>query len=51
MISYVTSPNPTMRGSVKAGSDPLPADNTFSFVLSPERAVSVLVIDGGWTAR
>jgi hypothetical protein len=46
-FAQFTLADPTMRGSVKAGTDPLPADNTFHFVLSPERAVSVLVVDGG----
>ncbi|MGE0706087.1 MAG: BatA domain-containing protein [Vicinamibacterales bacterium] len=36
-----------MRGTVRAGSDALPADNAFHFVLSPSRPVSVLVIDSG----
>ena len=36
-----------MRGSVKAGTDPLPADNTFNFVVTPSEPVSVLVVDSG----
>ena len=36
-----------MRGTVHAGTDPLPADNTFHFVLTPSQPVSVLVVDGG----
>src|SRR5436190_4515573 len=34
-------------GSVKAGDDPMPADNTFTFVLSPSEPVSILVVDSG----
>jgi hypothetical protein len=37
----------TIFGAVRAGSDPLPADNTFHFVLSPSQPVPVLVIDSG----
>jgi hypothetical protein len=36
-----------VRGSVHAGSDPLPADNTFYFVLSPSAPVSLLIVDSG----
>src|SRR6185503_7935374 len=36
-----------VRGYVRAGSDPLPADNTFNFVLSPSDPVSILVVDSG----
>jgi hypothetical protein len=32
---------------VRAGSDALPADNAFHFVLTPSQSVSVLLIDGG----
>jgi hypothetical protein len=46
-FAQFTLAEPTMRGSVKAGTDLLPADNTFHFVLSPEKSVSVLIIDGG----
>ncbi len=42
-----TLAEPSLKGSVKAGSDPLPADNTFNFVVTPERPVTVLVVDGG----
>lgn len=37
----------SVRGTVRAGTDALPADNVFHFVLSPSRPVSVLVIDSG----
>jgi hypothetical protein len=33
------------RGAVRAGSDPMPQDNVFQFVLGPSRPVSVLVVD------
>ncbi len=35
------------RGTISAATDPLPADNTFSFVLAPGRAVRVLVVEPG----
>lgn len=35
-----------VRGAVGAGVDPLPADNTFQFVLAPSAPVSVLIVDG-----
>jgi Aerotolerance regulator N-terminal/von Willebrand factor type A domain/CARDB len=41
-----TVAQPNMRGVVRAGSDKLPADNVFNFVLSPSRPVSVLVVQG-----
>jgi hypothetical protein len=43
----VTVPGPFTTGTVSAGEDPLPEDNRFHFVLSPEEAVPVLVLDGG----
>jgi Aerotolerance regulator N-terminal/von Willebrand factor type A domain/CARDB len=36
-----------VRGSIKAGADPLPADNAFHFVLAPSEPVSLAVVDGG----
>jgi hypothetical protein len=39
----LTSPN--VRGSVRAGSDPLLADNTFHFVLAPSEPVSLSIVD------
>ena len=33
-----------MRASVRAGEDPMPADNAFHFVMSPSRPVSVLIV-------
>ena len=41
----VTVAEANMRGVVRAGSDAMPADNAFYFVLSPSRPVSVLVLD------
>ena len=35
-----------VRGMVRAGTDPLPADNTFQFVLAPSAPISVLIVDG-----
>jgi hypothetical protein len=34
-----------LRGSVRAGTDALPADNTFHFVLSPARPLGVLIVE------
>src|SRR5204863_255713 len=34
-----------VRGNVRAGSDPLIADNTFHFVLTPSAPVSLLIVD------
>ena len=33
--------------SCRAGNDPMPADNTFDFVLTPSQSVSILVVDSG----
>lgn len=37
----------TARGVVRAGSDSMPADNTFNFIVTPSQSISVLVIDSG----
>jgi hypothetical protein len=42
----VTVAESNMRGTIRAGTDALPKDNVFHFVLSPSRPVSVLVIAG-----
>ena len=42
-----TLAEPTMRGVVKAGNDPFPADNSFNFIVTPDKPLSVLVIDSG----
>ena len=36
-----------VRGSVRAGTDPLPADNIFHFVLAPSEPVSLVIVDSG----
>ena len=43
----VTVAEANMRGAIRAGSDALPKDNDFYFVLSPSRPVSVLDHPGG----
>ncbi len=43
----VTLADQSVHGIVRAGSDALPADNAFHFILSPSLAVSVLVVDSG----
>ena len=42
-----TLAEPAVRGVVRAGTDPLAADNAFHFVLMPSPAVSLLIIDSG----
>jgi len=42
----VTLADAGVSGLVKAGTDAMPTDNTFNFVLSPSQAVSVLIVDG-----
>jgi hypothetical protein len=42
-----TLSGPNVRGFVRAGSDPMPSDNTFHFVLTPSEPVSLLVVDNG----
>src|SRR5207248_1613486 len=36
---------PNVKGIVRAGSDQLPQDNSFDFVLTPGRPVPILVVD------
>lgn len=43
----VTLTDNNVHGVVTAGTDLLPADNAFHFVLSPSQAVSVLIVDSG----
>ncbi|MGE5244129.1 MAG: BatA domain-containing protein [Betaproteobacteria bacterium] len=38
---------PNVRATIRAGTDPLPADNVFHVVLTPSRPVSVLIVDDG----
>jgi hypothetical protein len=37
----------TARGVVRAGTDAMPADNTFNFIVTPSQSISVLIIDSG----
>ncbi|HMB78733.1 MAG TPA: BatA and WFA domain-containing protein [Vicinamibacterales bacterium] len=46
-FTQFTLSSPNVRGSVKAGTDLLPADNTFYFVLAPSAPVSVVIVDSG----
>ena len=46
-FTQFTLAGPNVRGSVKAGSDPLPADNAFHFVLAPSEPVSLAIVDSG----
>src|SRR5207237_332095 len=39
-----------VRGTVRAGSDPLPADNLFNFVLTPSAQVTLVVVVLGYRA-
>ena len=45
-FSAITASAPSMRATVSAGTDSLPADNAFHFVISPSRPVSVLLVQG-----
>jgi hypothetical protein len=47
----VTVADANMRGVIKAGTDALPQDNQYFFVLSPARPVSVLVVLGDGAPR
>ena len=42
-----TLAEPAVRGTVRAGSDALAADNAFHFILTPSQPVSVLVVESG----
>lgn len=46
-FAQFTLAEPTMRGMVKAGNDPLDTDNSFHFVVTPDKPLSVLIVDGG----
>lgn len=46
-FAQFTLAGPNVRGVVRAGTDPMPADNQFNFVLTPSEPVSVLVVDNG----
>jgi hypothetical protein len=45
-FTQFTLAGPNVRGMVRGGSDPLPADNTFYFVLAPSDPVSLAIVDG-----
>jgi hypothetical protein len=46
-FTQFTLAGPNVRGSIRAGTDPLPADNAFHFVLAPSEPVSLVVVDNG----
>ena len=46
-FTQFTLASANVRGVVRAGSDPMPADNSFYFALTPGEAVSVVVVNGG----
>ena len=46
-FTQFTLSSPNVRGSVRAGTDPMPADNTFHFVLAPSEPVSLVIVDSG----
>lgn len=46
-FSPFTLTGPSVHGVVKAGTDPLPTDNSFDFIVSPSQSVSLLVVDNG----
>lgn len=46
-FTQFTLASANVRGSVRAGSDPLPADNVFHFVLAPSDPMSLVIVDGG----
>ena len=46
-FTQFTLASANVRGSVRAGSDPLPADNAFHFVLAPSDPMSLVIVDGG----
>src|SRR4051812_19555678 len=46
-FSPFTLASPSVHGVVRAGSDPMPVDNSFDFILTPSQSVSILVVDGG----
>jgi hypothetical protein len=49
-FTQFTLTGPNVRGSIHAGSDALPADNNFHFVLTPSAPVSLEVVDSGDSA-
>jgi hypothetical protein len=45
-FTQFTLAGPNVRGTVRAGADPMPADNAFNFVLAPSDPVSLAIVDG-----
>jgi hypothetical protein len=46
-FTQFTLASSNVRGTVRAGTDPLPADNAFHFVLAPSDPMSLVIVDGG----
>jgi len=46
-FTQFTLTGPNVRGTIHAGTDLLPADNNFHFVLTPSAPVSLVVVDSG----
>jgi hypothetical protein len=46
-FTQFTLSGPNVRGAVRAGTDALPADNVFHFVLNPSEPVSIAIVDNG----
>src|SRR5262245_15303174 len=46
-FTQFTLTGPNIKGMIHAGTDALPADNNFHFVLTPSAPVSLVVVDGG----
>ena len=46
-FTQFTLDKPIVKGTVRAGTDQLPADNTFHFTVAPSAPVSLLVVEGG----
>jgi hypothetical protein len=46
-FTQFTLVGPNVRGSIHAGTDQLPADNTFHFVLTPSAPLSLVIVDSG----
>jgi hypothetical protein len=46
-FTQFTLSGPNTRGTVRAGTDPMPADNAFHFVLTPSEPVSLVIVDNG----
>ena len=44
-FTQFTVDRPIVKGTVRAGTDPLPADNVFHFTVSPAAPVSLLLVD------